>query len=67
MNIQDTAATRSAYAIGQPQGVSEQDQKEYLARRESGPYTPDRRRVSRTGEPASWRYERKRLPPLPED
>jgi ribulose-5-phosphate 4-epimerase/fuculose-1-phosphate aldolase len=52
-----------AYSIGQPQGVSEQDSKEYLGRRASGRYTPDRRAVQ--AEPAFWRYEKKRLPPLP--
>lgn len=56
-----------AYSIGQPLAVSEQDQKEYLGRRVSGSYTPDRRRPSSTGEPSFWRYERKRLPELPRD
>ncbi len=56
-----------AYAIGQPQGVSEQDQQEYLARREAGPYTRENRRIGRTGEPSFWRYERRRLPDLPQD
>jgi ribulose-5-phosphate 4-epimerase/fuculose-1-phosphate aldolase len=53
-----------AYSIGQPQAVSEEDQKEYLGRRASGRYTPDRR-AAQAGEPAYWRYEKKRLPPLP--
>jgi ribulose-5-phosphate 4-epimerase/fuculose-1-phosphate aldolase len=56
-----------SYAIGQPQAVSDQDTEEYLARRAAGPYTPVRDRPSRTGEPSSWRYERKRLPALPQD
>ncbi|HZT09170.1 MAG TPA: class II aldolase/adducin family protein [Chloroflexota bacterium] len=56
-----------AYAIGQPQAVSEQDRTEYLARRASGPYTPDRRRAGSSGEPAFWRYEKKRLPDLPKN
>ena len=40
-----------AYAIGQPQGVSEQDQKEYLARRESGPEQRPARPVACGGHP----------------
>lgn len=56
-----------AYAIGQPQAIPEAEQKEYMGRRESGPYTPDRRRIGRTGEPSFWRYERKRLPELPKN
>jgi 3,4-dihydroxyphthalate decarboxylase len=56
-----------AYAIGQPQAVSDEDRTEYLGRRFSGHYTPDRRRPSSTGEPSFWRYERKRLPELPKD
>jgi ribulose-5-phosphate 4-epimerase/fuculose-1-phosphate aldolase len=54
-----------AYAIGQPIGVSEEEQKEYLGRRESGRYTPDRRAVQSV--PSYWRYEKKRLPELPEE
>ena len=56
-----------AYSIGQPLGVSAEDQKEYLGRRAAGSYTPDRSRPSSTGEPSFWRYERKRLPQLPRD
>jgi len=52
------------YAIGQPQAVSDRDREEYMARRESGPYTANSGRpVGR--EPSFWRYERRRLPELP--
>ncbi len=53
-----------AYSIGQPQAVSETDSKEYLSRRASGSYTPDRSKLGKSGEPSSWRYEKKRLPPM---
>jgi ribulose-5-phosphate 4-epimerase/fuculose-1-phosphate aldolase len=52
-----------AYAIGQPQGVPEQDRQEIAQRRAAGRYQASH--TSRSGEPSFWRYERRRLPDLP--
>lgn len=53
------------YAIGQPTPVSEQDTRDYAARRAEG--GAQRRLVRAEGaESAFWKYEKKKLPPLPQ-
>jgi len=50
-----------AYAIGDPQPVPEQDIEEYRQRQNSPVGRHRQERVSSSGEPASWRYQRKLL------
>ncbi len=52
-----------AYAIGQPQGIPEQDRREMADRRAAGRYQGGH--TSRAGEPSFWRYERRRLGEIP--